>query len=121
MKVLYLFVVFVGVSVAFPSGDSQAELKPELQPEQQTEQKNTLHSIEANAQGDKTESEAERAKRFIFPIVFASVVADPIVYEIEPVETRTIVKTASAPVVTKSTSVVKTKVSAPFVNVDVDV
>lgn len=125
MKVLYLF-VFIAVAAAYPSGESESEKLPELQPEQQSEQKNTLQAVEANPQGDKTESEAERAKRFIFPFVSVAVspfVYTPVVYEeIEPVETRTVVKTVkSAPVVTKSTSVVKTRVSAPFVDVDVDV
>lgn len=126
MNVLYMFVIFVGVAVAFPSGESEPKTQPELQPEQQTEQKNTLHSVEANPSGDKMDSEAERAKRFIFP--FISVVASPLVYspvvydEVEtvPVETRTVVKTVKAPVVAK-TSVVKTRVVAPFVDVDVDV
>lgn len=123
MRVLIVFVIFIAAAVAFPFPESKPDMKPELQPEQQTEQKNTLHSVDAGAAGDKNESEAERAKRFIFPFVFASVVADPVYYEVvEPVETRTVVKTVkTAPVVTKSTSVVKTKVVAPFVDVDVDV
>lgn len=126
MRVLYLF-VFIAVAAAYPSGESQPEKQPELQPEQQTEQKNTLQAVEANPQGDNTESEAERAKRFIFPFVSVAVspfVYSPVVYEelVEPIETRTVVRTVkTAPVVTKSTSVVKTKVSAPFVDVDVDV
>ena len=124
MKILYLFATFVAVAVAFPSGETQREL--------QTDEKNTLHSVEANPLDDKTENNAERAKRFIFPIIFASVIPSPVVYEpvaydeVELVpgnvnkETRTVVKTVkTAPVV--STSVVKTRVSAPFVDVDVDV
>lgn len=113
MKVFVVFALFLAVAAAFPSAESQADTKPELQPEQQ----NTLLAVEGNPQGDKTESEAERAKRFIFftkfiapwPVAYHVAYAPPVVYS-APVVTKTVTRTIAAPVVTK------TVVAAPVVH-----
>lgn len=105
MKVFAVFILFIAVTVAFPS----AETKPELQPEQHQEQQNTLLSAEGNPKGDNAESDADRAKRFIFlhkyfvpwP-VYTSVVAAPAVYA-APVVTKTVTRTVAAPAVVTKT------------------
>lgn len=64
MKV-FVFMLFIAIAVAFPSGESETAAQPELQTEQMKEEQNALLAAEGNPKGDNEESEAERAKRTI--------------------------------------------------------
>lgn len=81
MKCLFMLALIVAAVVAYPAAEAEPDVKSELQPEAKTdEKKNTLLEADANPQGDNAESEAERAKRFIFLKFFS-----PIAYAV-PIE-----------------------------------
>lgn len=90
MKAFFVFLLFAAVTVAFgfPSGEPEPEPPTEVQTEMKKEEQNTLAEVEGNPKGDNAEdSEAERAKRFIFfgiPFVYSY----PAVYSY-PVVART--------------------------------
>lgn len=115
MKVIVVLAVMIAIGAAFPSGETKPEIQSELNPESKAdEQKNALLEADANPQGDNSQSEAERQKRFIFfspffyPYAYTSYVVSPTL-----IETPTVVGT---PVVATKT---KVRVSAPFVSVAV--
>lgn len=66
MKILIAFIFIILAAIAFLSVEAQPVDLPELRQELKSDQKNTLASVDVNPSGDQTESDAERAKRFIF-------------------------------------------------------
>lgn len=84
MKV-FVFMLFIAIAVAFPSGESDTAAKPELMTEQKQEEQNALLAAEGNPKGDNEESEAERAKRTIllgygFPYAYSYPFYAPVVH-----------------------------------------
>lgn len=65
MKV-FVFLLFVAVAVAFPSGENEFESHAEMQPEMKKVEQNDLFAVEGNPKGDNAETNAERPKRTIF-------------------------------------------------------
>lgn len=87
MKV-FVFMLFVAVAVAFPSGESEYMPHPEMQPELKGEQ-NDLLAVEGNPKGDNTET--ERAKRTVFVGAWPFAYSYPYAYAYPFVRTKVIV------------------------------
>lgn len=82
MKAFFVFLLFAAVAVAFgfPSGEAEPKPPTEVQIEMKKGEQNTLAAVEGNPKGDNAEdSEAERAKRFIFLGLFPVVYSYPAV------------------------------------------